>query len=107
MVSSNHGQADCYIIKLNSVGNVTWQKSFGGSGFEVANSIQQTSDGGYIFAGATDSNDGDVSGKNGLDDAWIVKLDKNGAIVWQKCVSASGTYHVASSMDQTKMEVIL
>ena len=53
---------------------IQWQKCLGGSGTEKANSIHQTSDGGYILSGCTYSNDGDVSGNQGLQDFWIVKL---------------------------------
>lgn len=55
---------------------IEWEKSLGGSQYDDALSIQQTSDGGYIVAGRTDSNDGDVqSGNKGAPDFWIVKLD--------------------------------
>jgi hypothetical protein len=40
--------------------------------------------------GQTDSNDGDVSGNHGLNNAWVVKLDGNGNIQWQKCIGGSG-----------------
>lgn len=61
-------------MKLNSSGNIQWQKSLGGSGSEGANSIQQTTDGGYIVAGGSGSNDGDVTGNHGGGDFWVVKL---------------------------------
>lgn len=57
---------------------IEWQKSLGGSGEERAQSIQQTSDGGYIVAGSSKSNDGDVSGNHGNYDYWIVKLSPEG-----------------------------
>src|SRR5690606_37895749 len=53
---------------------IEWQKSLGGSEFEQAEHILQTIDGGYIVAGSSDSNDGDVSGNHGESDFWIVKL---------------------------------
>ena len=53
---------------------IQWQKSLGGSDSDVANSIIQTNDGGYIVAGFSASNDGDVSGNHGVYDCWIVKL---------------------------------
>ena len=51
---------------------IEWQKSLGGSSLDVAFSIQQTSDGGYIAAGYSYSNDGDVSGNHGESDYWVV-----------------------------------
>ncbi len=53
---------------------IIWQKALGGSYDDMAVSVQQTNDGGYIVAGWTESNDGDVSGKHGGKDFWIVKL---------------------------------
>jgi hypothetical protein len=56
------------------LGSLQWQKSLGGSRWDYASSIQQTSDGGYIIAGISRSNDGDVKGNHGETDYWIVKL---------------------------------
>ncbi|OGF68017.1 MAG: hypothetical protein A2Y62_20470 [Candidatus Fischerbacteria bacterium RBG_13_37_8] len=44
-----------WIVKLDSSGNISWQKTTGGSGYDWAHSIQETSDGGYIVAGYTTS----------------------------------------------------
>ena len=49
------GDFDIWVLKLNASGNVTWQKTYGGSGYGLCNSIQQTSDGGFIVAGYTES----------------------------------------------------
>ncbi len=84
-VTGNHGSADCWIIKLDSSGNLEWQKCYGGSDWDDACSIQQTTDGGYIVAGCTYSNDGDVSGNHGGKDYWITKLNSTGNLAWQKC----------------------
>lgn len=53
-------------------------KMFRGLADEEANCIHQTSDGGYIVAGSTISNDKDVSGNHGNNDYWAVNLDANG-----------------------------
>lgn len=90
-VTGYHGGGDCWIMKLSATGNIVWQKSLGGSDLEYPTSVRQTNDGGYIFVGTTLSNDGDVSGNHGLSDAWVVKLDSNGAISWQQCIG--GTMH--------------
>jgi len=86
-LSLNHGFDDCWIIKINALGEIEWQNSYGGTKSEWANSIQQTSDGGYIFAGFSYSNDGDVSGHHGtteFEDGWVVKLNAEGSLLWQK-----------------------
>ena len=88
-VSGNHGDRDYWIVKLDSDGDLVWQKCLGGSSDDRARSVQQTSDGGYIVAGSTYSNDGDVSGNHGERDYWIVKLDVDGNLIWQKCLGGT------------------
>ncbi|MBI2272117.1 MAG: T9SS type A sorting domain-containing protein [Bacteroidetes bacterium] len=86
-------QFDCWIVKLDSLGNIQWQKSYGGTKSESAYAIQQTIDGGYVFAGNTNSNDGDVSGNHigGKNDYWVVKINSIGGIQWQKCLGGTNT----------------
>lgn len=88
-VALNHGLIDYWVVKLNSNGDISWKKSLGGSSGDVANSIQQTSDNGYIIAGYTYSKDGDVTLNHGISDCWIVKLNEMGDIQWQKSMGGS------------------
>ncbi|MCX6689888.1 MAG: PGF-pre-PGF domain-containing protein [Methanoregula sp.] len=88
-VTGNHGGNDDWIVKLSSIGDIQWQKSHGGSGDDEAYSIRETTDGGYIIAGDSASNNGDVSGNHGEDDYWIVKLTSTGTIQWQKSLGGS------------------
>jgi len=60
---------------------IEWQRSLGGTNDDDGNSIQQTSDGGFIVAGSSHSNNGDVSGNHGNYDYWIVKLGPTGTLV--------------------------
>jgi hypothetical protein len=88
-VSGNHGKKDYWIVKLNPAGELIWQRSYGGSSDDKAFSIQQTLDGGYIVAGSSESNDGDVSGNHGSRDAWIIKLNSEGELIWQRSLGGS------------------
>lgn len=104
---TGHICGSIWIIKLNQSGVIQWQKRFGGSALDYANSIQPTFDGGYVFAGFTTSNDGDVSGIHGSSstglfqpDMWVVKLDDTGGMQWQKCLGGSSN-EVANSIMQT------
>jgi PKD repeat protein len=99
-VSGNHGDWDYWVVKLDASGNMEWQKCLGGSGKDMARSIRQTADGGYVVAGYTSSNDGDVSGNHGMEDYWVVKLDKSGDLVWQKLLGGKDMEE-ASSVRQT------
>ncbi|UOK41786.1 MULTISPECIES: T9SS type A sorting domain-containing protein [Flavobacterium] len=83
-VTENHGGTDYWVIKLTNSGSIDWKKSFGGTGNEIADSIVQTTDGGYIIAGTSSSNNGDVSENHGSSDYWIVKLNSIGVIDWEK-----------------------
>jgi len=65
-VTGNNGDWDYWIIKLDALGNLQWEKNYGGAGADEARSIQQTIDEGYIVAGWSNSNNGDVSGNKVL-----------------------------------------
>ena len=82
--SFGEGITDAWVIKLDSTGNVTWQKTYGGSGEDAIDSIQQTQDGGYIAAGATTSFGVESS------DVWVMKLNSSGEVVWQKTYGGVG-----------------
>lgn len=76
-LSFNNGEEDCWIVKTDSLGNIEWEKAYGGSGFDGLTAAILTADGGIAFAGQSLSNDGDVSGHHGAlteDDIWVVKL---------------------------------
>ncbi len=100
-VTVMHGIGDYWIVKLNSLGAIQWQKSLGGSSGECAFSVQQTRDSGYIVAGRSQSNNGDANGSHGNDDCWIVKLNNNGDVQWKKCYGGSQR-DVARDIKQTK-----
>jgi hypothetical protein len=84
-VTVNHGGNDVWVVKTNALGNVQWQKCYGGTLDDYGISIQQTSDGGFILTGYTYSNNGDVSGNHGDADVWVAKLNASGILQWQKC----------------------
>lgn len=77
------GAQDAWVLKLDSAGNIEWQKTYGGSDSDYAWSIQQSSDGGYIIAGETLSF-GDES-----DNGWILKLSSSGDVEWQRIYGGS------------------
>ncbi len=87
----NNGSSDFWVIRIDGSGVIQWQKALGGSGTEIAYSVQQTADGGFVVSGQSNSNNADVSGNNGGVDMWVVKLSSTGAIQWQKCYGGTGT----------------
>lgn len=96
-VSGYQGAKDVWVVKLNNLGAIAWQKTYGGSGTDAAVSICQTNDGGYIMGGITSSTDGDVSQSDGANgDFWLVKINELGAIQWEKTVGGSGGESIES-----------
>lgn len=87
----SRGNLDYWVIKLNVSGNIEWQKTFGGIYADELKSIQQTKDEGYIIGGYSNSpKSDDKSDDNfGEGDFWIIKLDKNGTLQWEKTIGAS------------------
>jgi len=85
------GGSDVWVLKLRDDGAIQWQKTYGGRLDDQAVSIQQTTDGGYVVAGETQSyGAGDW-------DVWLLKLDSSGAIQWQK--TYGGRWLEATSSD--------
>jgi hypothetical protein len=99
-VSGNHGGEDIWVVKLTSTGSTDWSRTLGGSGNDGASYVQQTSDNGYIIAGYTYSNNGDVTGNHGNSDAWVIKLSSAGVIQWQKTLGGNSD-DAATSIQQT------
>jgi hypothetical protein len=86
------GSLDYWIWKMDENGNEDWQKSFGGSGVDMLQSIGRTSDGGFILAGTSSSPmDGDkTADARGESDFWIIKLNAGGGEMWQKTIGGNG-----------------
>ncbi len=84
---------DVWLVELDIQGNIVWQHCYGGSHYDLGYSVAEVA-GGYIFAASSNSNDGDVSGHhgpagnapNGWADIWVVKIDLQGEIIWQKSI---------------------
>lgn len=83
-VSRNHGSSDVWLIKIDVNGTLLWEKTYGGSGFDAAQSVSQTGDGGFLLAGNTRSADMDVAKNAGENDIWILKTDAEGELIWQQ-----------------------
>jgi hypothetical protein len=89
------GSNDVWLLKLDGNGNVIWQKAYGDTGSDSAYSVQKTQDGGFIVAGET------ASFGTGNTDYWVIKLDENGVITWQKTFGGAG-YESPRSIQQTQ-----
>jgi hypothetical protein len=87
-VSKNNGAADVWIVKFSPDGNLIWEKTIGGTSFDVARAVSKTKDNGFIIAGSSRSLDNGFENK-GQNDALIIKIDQSGKLVWQKTIGGS------------------
>ncbi|MBK7886631.1 MAG: T9SS type A sorting domain-containing protein [Bacteroidetes bacterium] len=85
------GVFDYWIVKIDSLGNIQWENTIGGNGIDVLSSIQQTTDGGFIVGGHSDSHisDDKTEVNLGFQDYWIVKTDASGVVQWQNTIGGS------------------
>ncbi len=90
-VSASHAGYEMWVLKINNVGVLNWQKTYGGSSTDRLWGMDKCNDGGYILAGQSNSNDGDVTGNLGVNDGWVVKIDSQGNIMWEKSLGGSST----------------
>ena len=92
---------DYWLVKTDSSGDEQWNKTFGGTDYDCAYSIQQTSDGGYIFVGSTEAyGTGTESYGTGSCDFWLIKTDSNGNWQWDKTFGGTGD-DMAGSVQET------
>ena len=91
--SFGNGGQDVYLLKIDENGNEIWSKTFGGSDDDVGRSVKQTTDGGYIITGVTQS-----FGNNS--DVYLIKTDGNGNELWTKIFGGSDD-DFGSSVQQT------
>ena len=88
-VTGHHGLTDYWVVKITSVGEIEWEKSLGGYDNDFGYAMEQTTDGGFIVAGASRSINGDVTGNHGDYDYWVVKLHPDGNIEWERSLGGS------------------
>ena len=80
---------DYWIIKIDSIGNIIWDRIVGGPGDEQIWTGTKTSDGGIIAFGNTKAGGGDVANFYGYDDMWMVKLSSVGTKEWDFTIGTS------------------
>lgn len=80
----NYGNKDVYLFWLDNAGNIIAQKHYGGTEDDIINDLKITDNKDIIFCGYTQSNDIDIPVNKGNFDAWVVKLDSMGNVIWSK-----------------------
>ena len=82
---------DVYLVKLNSVGTVQWSKTYGGSSYDFAYTVEETSDNGFILGATTNSFGA------GNWDAYLIKTNSTGVLEWSKTYGMSGEDRVQAA----------
>ena len=107
-ISQNNGAADLWIVKITPEGTLLWEKTLGGSSFDVGRSISKTQDNGFLVSGSSRSSDGNLTSNKGQNDAWVVKINSSGNLEWQKTIGGSEVdffYDTVELNDQTIIAV--
>jgi hypothetical protein len=97
-VGADSSNGDGWFVKLDSLGRIEEQKCLGGTDDDYLSSIIKTSDGGFVIAGSSRSDNGDVIGNHGGTgyDGWLLKLSSSYTIEWQECLGGTNGDHANS-----------
>jgi len=104
-VSGPKGSQDYWVVNINpATGKLNWQKVLGGTEADYANSVITDIDGGYLVAGISYSDNGDVNNPLGEGDYWIVKLTAAGTVAWKQNIGGNGNDHLRSIIYQSSVK---
>ena len=100
--ASQHSLGDYWGIKMDADGNKIWRRYFGGSHIDQSKDIIETADGGFLLIGISESSDFDISNARGANDFWIVKVNAEGDMLWEKSLGGSESdfaYSITNTSD--------
>ncbi len=95
--STRHGVGEFWCHKIDKKGQILWRRYFGGTNNDRSYDAIETSDGNFLLVGVSESQDVDISSPHGSYDIWVVKMDQNGTLLWEKSIGGSG-YDIAYSV---------
>ncbi len=107
--AESFGMRDFWLIKLDEKGSERWQRIFGGNQDDVLSEIHELEDGSYLVGGTSNS---EVSGNktvssNNSSDFWLLKLDSNATVIWQKSYGEAQSNLLTSVIDDQKGNYLL
>ena len=97
---------DYWVIKINPAGDILWSKCYGGYVYDIPGSVIETTDGNYVIAGYTNSVDGDVTVQHGSYDAWIIKIQPDGDLIWQKSFGSGPEDYAYSIIEDENNDLV-
>jgi len=83
-ITENNGSLDYWLFKISENGDLIWGKTYGGSSYDWPHNLVRTIDGGWLVSGTSTSQNGDISNPLGGLDIWIIKVDSEGNLLWDK-----------------------
>ncbi len=88
---ANRGDWDFWVVRVNRQGDIMWDKTYGGDDKDVLQAVLPMADGGFLLGGSSESG---ISGDKddflrGLNDFWIIRIDRNGRMLWQKTIGGN------------------
>ena len=87
--SSRHGAGEFWAHKIDLEGNLQWRYYYGGTSNDRSYDSIETSKGDFILVGTSESQDEDIKNPNGGYDIWVIKIDKNGKLLWEKSIGGT------------------
>jgi len=102
-------QADYWVIKIDTLGNIEWDSVYGGTGYEELSNILSTDDNGYLLCGTSGSDSSGTKSQNsiGPTDYWAVKIDSVGRKVWDKRYGVSNSSALDYAVGNNKQGYLL
>ncbi len=88
-ISDFKGSVDAWVVEIDSDGNLIWSKTFGGTQLDFVYSTIQNNSSEFLIVGHTMSTNYDITDNNGGNDAWVIKLNQDGNVIWSKTYGGS------------------
>ena len=102
----NKGEEDVWVAQLSADGDLLWNQTYGGSSYDGARGMCLSTEGDILIAGVTYSSDGDVTGWHGGNDAWVLRLDADGNLLWESAFGGSSNETAYSVFQRTDNDFI-
>ena len=85
----NDDGEDCWVLKLDAIGQIIWEQNFGGTGEESPEELVKIDDQKYLICGRTSSQDIDITDSNGSNDGWVIQINDQAELVWSNALGGS------------------
>ncbi|MGB3077401.1 MAG: hypothetical protein WBB36_18885, partial [Chitinophagales bacterium] len=97
----SQGNSDYWVVKLGASGNIEWQNTIGGNSVDYLNAVIETTGGGYLLGGYSESGISGDKTAAGIGDFWVVQLNASGSIVSQYTIGGNSGDQLISIVQTT------